>query len=62
EGIKKGKQEGIKEGIREGIKEGESLLASLLNLLFADGRTEDAKKAAADAAERNKLYKEYGIV
>ncbi|MCM1263505.1 MAG: hypothetical protein NC313_12385 [Butyrivibrio sp.] len=57
-----GKREGRLEGRREGKREGETMLATLLNLLFADGRTEDAKKAAADTAERNKLYKEYGIV
>ncbi|MCM1263336.1 MAG: hypothetical protein NC313_11515 [Butyrivibrio sp.] len=51
-----------REGEREGIRKGENLFASLLNLLFADGRTEDAKKAAADVTMRNKLYKEYGIV
>ncbi|MCM1047956.1 MAG: hypothetical protein NC433_05985 [Clostridiales bacterium] len=56
------RREGEQAGIRKGIKEGENLFASLLNLLFADGRTEDAKKAAADVTERNKLYKEYGIV
>ncbi|MCM1047446.1 MAG: hypothetical protein NC433_03380 [Clostridiales bacterium] len=53
---------GIQKGRREGRREGETMLATLLNLLFAEGRTEDAKKAAADATERNKLYKEYGIV
>lgn len=58
---KEGKQEGIKEGIQEGIKEGESLLASLLNRLFADGRTEDVKKAVTDISARSKLYEEYGI-
>ncbi|MCM1210761.1 MAG: transposase, partial [Blautia sp.] len=61
EGIKEGIEEGIKAGIKEGIKEGESLLASLLNHLFADGRTEDVKRAVADAAARSKLYEEYGI-
>ena len=45
-----------------GRQEGETMLATLLEMLFADDRTEDAKIAVRDKAERNKFYKEYGIV
>ncbi|MDE7284149.1 MAG: hypothetical protein K2N85_11305 [Lachnospiraceae bacterium] len=49
-------------GRREGRQEGETMLATLLEMLFADGRTEDVKIAVRDKEERNKLYKEYGLV
>ena len=50
------------EGIEEGIKEGESLFADLMNRLFADDRTEDAKLAARDQEARKKFYREYGLI
>ena len=50
-----------KEGRQEGLREGENLLATLLNMLFADGRTEDAKLALTNKEERNKFYREYGL-
>lgn len=46
----------------EGISRGEMLFATLMNKLFADGRTEDAKLAASDEEARKKFYKEYGII
>lgn len=51
-----------REGRQEGRQEGETMFATLLEMLFADGRLEDAKTAVRDKIERNKLYKEYGIV
>ena len=58
---KEGRQEGRREGRQEGLREGENLLATLLNMLFADGRTEDAKLALINKEERNKFYREYGL-
>ena len=45
----------------EGRAEGEALLAKLMSALFADGRMEDAKKAATDPSLRQELYKQYGL-
>ena len=50
-----------KEGRREGLIEGENLLATLLNMLFTDGRSEDAKIALINKEKRNKFYREYGL-
>ena len=55
-------QKGIAEGISQGISQGESLLASLMERLFADGRTADANKAAVDEETRRELYREYGLM
>ncbi len=46
---------------KEGLQEGENLLATLLNMLFTDGRTEDARIALINKEERNKFYREYGL-
>ncbi|MDE6748434.1 MAG: PD-(D/E)XK nuclease family transposase [Lachnospiraceae bacterium] len=56
------RQEGRSEGRQEGLREGENLLATLLNMLFDDGRAEDARIALINEEERNKFYKEYGLV
>ena len=45
----------------EGREEGETRLATLLNHLFSDKRTEDAKLVLTDKNLREKLYREYGI-
>ena len=45
----------------EGREEGETRLATLLNHLFSDNRTEDAKLVLTDKNLREKLYREYGI-
>ena len=45
----------------EGREEGETRLATLLNRLFSDNRTEDAKLVLTDKNLREKLYREYGI-
>lgn len=61
-GMKKGIEEGIEKGIEQGIAKGEALLASLLDRLFMDGRTEDAMIVLQDEKERKKLYTEYNII
>lgn len=50
-----------RKGRKQGIEQGEDRLASLINKLLADGRTEDVKQAAADEAARKQFYQEYGI-
>ena len=44
-----------------GIEQGESKLAQLMSRLFADGRADDAQRAASDENDRKALYKEYGF-
>ena len=46
---------------KQGMKQGESRLGDLMDKLFEDGRTEDARLAAKDETARKKLYREYGI-
>lgn len=58
---KHAEKRGRKQGISQGISQGETRLASLINKLTADGRTEDIKLAAADETARKKFYREYGI-
>ena len=43
----------------EGREEGETRLATILNHLFSDNRTEDAKLVLTDKNLREKLYREY---
>lgn len=62
DGMKKGIEEGMKKGIQEGMRKGENLFAELMDRLFADSRTEEARLAAKDLAARQKLYQEYGLV
>lgn len=45
----------------EGRAEGAELLARLLKLLQAEGRTDDVKLALEDKEAREKLYKEYHL-
>ena len=56
------KKNAEKKGMKQGVKQGETRLGALMQELLADGRTEDACLAAADEGERNRLYREYGIV
>ena len=60
-GIEKGRAEGLSLGISQGISQGENLLATLLNLLFADDRIDDVRLATNDENARKQLYKEYGL-
>lgn len=50
-----------RQGKKEGIKQGENRLGSLMEVLLADGRTEDARLAAVDETARKRFYQEYGI-
>ncbi len=58
EGRKKGIAEGIKEGIKEGIREGEVRFAKLLQILSAEKREDDIRRAITDSAYREQLYQE----
>ena len=58
---RKGIKKGVKQGIQQGVKQGETRLGILMQKLLADGRTEEARLAAVDEAERNRLYRECGI-
>lgn len=51
-----------RQGIGKGVKQGEEMLASLMSRLLSEGRTEDAHIAAVDESERNRLYRECGIL
>lgn len=61
EGRTEGKAEGKVEGKAEGVTIGEQKLSELIKCLLDDGRLEDARLAAEDAAARERLYREYGI-
>ena len=65
EGLEEGKREGIAEGRREGMKEGlrmgESRLAELLQILSAEGRDDDIRRAVSDQMCRERLYQEKRI-
>lgn len=49
------------EGRAEGRAEGAELLARLLKLLQAEGRTDDVRLALEDKEARERLYKEYHL-
>lgn len=51
----------MEEGIQKGIEKGEDLFAGLVDCLFADGRSDDARLAAKDVEVRRRLYREYGL-
>mgnify|MGYP003586847833 CR=1 FL=1 len=55
------RSEGRAEGRAEGRTEGAELLARLLKLLQAEGRTDDVKLALEDKEARERLYKEYHL-
>ncbi len=61
DGRSEGLAEGRSEGLAEGRSEGEAAMAALMERLFAESRTEDARRAAADADIRARLLKEYGL-
>lgn len=54
-------EDGRSEGLAEGRSEGEAAMAALMERLFAEGRTEDARRAATDADARARLLDEYGL-
>ena len=45
----------------DGRSEGEAAMAALMERLFTEGRTEDARRAATDADARARLLDEYGL-
>ena len=61
EGLQEGRKEGRKEGLQEGQKKGQEKLGSLIELLFSQGRTDDARRVANDEQYREELYKEFHI-
>lgn len=46
----------------KGRAEGENIIITLMQKLFAAGRSSDAEKASNDAAYRLQLLKEFGLV
>lgn len=48
-------------GIEQGIEQGEEKMAKLVRLLLAEGRYEDALRAATDKQEREKLFQEFAV-
>ena len=53
-----GKNEGIKEGMKEGLRKGENRLAELLQILSAESRDDDIRRAVLDQTYREQLYRE----
>ena len=58
----RGERRGEERGEARGRKQGETLMATLMQRLFADGRMEDAKRAADSERDRKELYQEYGLM
>ncbi|MCI5568072.1 MAG: transposase, partial [Veillonellaceae bacterium] len=52
---------GEKRGEARGEKRGEERMANLMQRLYAEGRNDDAIKAASDKTYRQKLYQELHI-
>ena len=61
EGEKLGREQGEKLGRELGLELGEKRMEHLLSELFRSGKMEEAKKAVADKAFRDELYKKYNI-
>lgn len=57
----RGIQQGVQQGIQQGIQQGENAFAKLMQILFAQGRMEDARRAAEDREYRHVLMKEFAI-
>ena len=60
-GEKRGEARGEKRGEARGEKRGEERMANLMQRLYAEGRNDDAIKAASDKTYRQKLYQELHI-
>ncbi len=58
EGIREGIEEGRMEGMKEGLRKGENRLAELLQILSAEGRDDDIRRAILDQTCREQLYRE----
>ncbi len=61
-GERQGEIRGEARGEARGRKQGETLMATLMQRLFADGRMEDAMRAADSEQDRKELYQEYGLM
>ena len=61
EGIEKGHAEGLEKGLEKGRVESQNILR-LNSILLKERRYQDLEKATVDAAFRDELLKEYGIV
>ena len=48
-------------GKAAGEEKGEQKLANLVNVLIADGKTDEVARAASDKDYRDSLYKKYAI-
>lgn len=55
-------QELIEQGEKQGMERGEELLATLIQKLLADRRTEDVQLAVDDEQHRKELYRAYGLL
>jgi len=51
----------VDQGIQQGIQQGENALAELMQILFSQGRMDDAKRAAEDKEYRHMLMKEMAV-
>ena len=60
-GKAKGKTEGEAIGEARGEVKGEQKLENLVNVLIADGKTDEVARAASDKDYRDSLYKKYAI-
>ncbi len=58
EGLERGLEEGREQGLEQGLEQGQALYAGLVDKLLAEGRLEDLKRSAEDAAFRNQLLEE----
>ena len=59
--VEKGIKIGLERGLERGKAEGAESLGKLITALLAQGRAEDAAKAAADSDERERLAAEFGM-
>lgn len=60
-GMAQGMAQGMARGMAQGKQQGENMIAKLMQLLFAQGRLEDARRASEDAEYRQMLLKELAI-
>ena len=59
--LRMARAEGREEGVAEGAVQGEARFAALADRLLEAGRLDDLKRATADAAFRNMLFKELSL-
>ena len=61
-GREEGREEGLEIGREEGLEKGADRAFTLMQMLFADGRSDDAVRAANDKEYARQLMKEYKLV